>query len=300
MEFLDILLWISLFVLIAGAILPKKYGYKVAAVGWLLFGLRWGLSTPGFFFVEHNILYTVLCILSVPLTIYAAFLMIRDQRESLMVITKSVALSSIFYFPFAYFPWLGDWIISVTTSLTLTLVNAMGNNAVESIQLVMANGVQETHHIITLNGMQVDIILACTAIQSMAIFVGVVGCIKAPMDRMIKAFLVSVPVIYVLNLIRDTFVVAAFGNQWFQFFPDAISSWTGEPASWTSFFWAHDVFAETGSLIALVIISYTVISLLPETLVYLQDIFKLVQLDNIKKSLRGQKVIEVTPLQPKQ
>ena len=288
MEFLDILLWVSLFVLIAGAILPKKYGYKVAAAGWLLFGLRWGLSTPGFFFVEHNILYTVLCILSVPLTIYAAFLMIRDQRESLMVITKSVALSSIFYFPFAYFPWLGDWIIGITASITVSVLHALGENAV-------LNG-----NIITFKGQAVEIILACTAIQSMAIFVGVVGCIKASADRTFKAFLVSVPVIYLLNLVRNVFVVSAFGNQWFQLFPDTIVSWTGEPATYASFFWAHNVFAETGSLIALVAISYAVISLLPETLVYLQDIFKLVQLENIKKSLRGQKVIEVTPLQPKQ
>jgi archaeosortase A (PGF-CTERM-specific) len=299
MEFLDILLWISLFVLITGAILPKRYGYKVAAAGWVLFGLRWGLSTPEFYLVEHNILYTTLCILSVPLTLYAAFLMVKDQRESLMVITKSVALSSIFYFPFAYFPWLGDWLIGVTTSITLAAVNAIGNHAVESTQIITVNGVQETHHIITLNGIAVDIILACTAIQSMAIFVGVVGCIKAPLDRTFKAFMVSVPLIYILNIVRNTFVISSYGNQWLQISPDMIVSWTGEPASYASFFWAHNVFAEAGSLIALVIISFVVISILPETLVYLQDIFKLIRLENIKKSLRGEKVIEVTPIQQK-
>ncbi|HEY3421967.1 MAG TPA: archaeosortase A [Methanocellaceae archaeon] len=287
MEFLDILLWISLFVLIAGAILPKKYGYKVAAAGWVLFGLRWGLSTPGFYFVEHNILYTVLCVLSVPLTLYAAFLMIKDQRESLMVITKSVAISSIFYFPFAYFPWLGDWIMGVTATITVSVLRALGENAA-------LDG-----NIITFKGQAVEIILACTAIQSMAIFVGVVGCIKASADRTVKAFIISVPVIYLLNIIRNVFVISAFGNQWFQLFPDTIISWTGEPAGYTSFFWAHNVFAETGSLIALIVISYAVISLLPETLIYLQDIFKLLQIENIKKSLRGQKVIEVTPLQTK-
>jgi archaeosortase A len=288
MEFLDILLWISLFVLIAGAILPKKYGYKVAAAGWVLFGLRWGLSTPGFIFVEHNIMYTVLCILSVPLTLYAAFLMIKDQRESLMVITKSVAISSIFYFPFAYFPWLGDWIMGVTATITVSVLQALGENAVL------------TGNIITFKGQAVEIILACTAIQSMAIFVGVVGCIRASADRTIKAFIISVPVIYLLNIIRNVFVVSAYGNQWFQLFPDTIINWTGEPAAYASFFWAHNVFAETGSLIALVLISYAVISLLPETLIYLQDIFKLVRLDNIQKSLRGEKVLEVTPLQKKQ
>ena len=64
-------------------------------------------------------------------------------------------------------------------------------------------------NIVTLNGLKVEIILACTAIQSMALFVGVVGCIRAPADRLFKAFMVSVPVIYVLNVVRNTFVISS-------------------------------------------------------------------------------------------
>jgi len=284
MEYLDIMLWASLLLLAVGALLPKKYGYKVAAAGWVIFGLSWGLKTPDFYLVEHNIMYTVACALAIPATLYLAYLMARDERESLMVLTKSAAISGIFYFPFSFFPWLGGWLIQVTTAITLATVNALGQNAV-------ANG-----DIIVLNGIKVQIILACTAIQSIALFVGVVGCVKAPLDRRLKAFMVSVPVIYVLNIIRNTFVISAYGGQWFQIAPQTIVEWTGETADYASFFWAHNVLAEAGSLIALVIISYAVITFLPETLTYIQDIFNLVKLKNIKKSLRGEKIVEVTPL----
>jgi archaeosortase A (PGF-CTERM-specific) len=287
MEFLDIMLWASLLILVAGAVLPKKYGYKVAAAGWVIFGLRWGLSTPEFYLVEHNIMYTVACVIAIPATAYLAYVMVKDERESLMVLTRSAAISSIFYFPFAYFPWLSEWLIQVTTDITLLSINAIGNNATAA------------GDIITLNGHKVQIILACTAIQSMALFVGVVGCIRAPLDRLFKAFMVSVPVIYILNVVRNTFVVSAYGNQWLQIAPDMIVDWTGEAASYASFFWAHNVLAEAGSLIALVVISYAVITVLPETLTYIRDIFSLITLENIKKNLRGEKVVEVVPLQRK-
>lgn len=287
MEFLDILLWASLLIIVAGAVLPKKYGYRTAAVGWLAFGLRWGLATPDFYLVEHNLMYTVACILAIPATAYLALLMLREERESLMVLTRAAALSAIFYFPFAYLPWLGDLLIGATTAITLASVNALGNHAT-------ADG-----SIITLNGQLVEIILACTAIQSMALFIGLVGCIRAPAARLFKAFLVSVPVIYVLNIVRNTFVIAAFGNQWFQIAPDLIAGWTGEPPSYASFFWAHNVLAEAGSLVALVIISYAVISILPEALDYIRDIFSLVKAENIRKALRGEPVPVAGPLQKK-
>jgi archaeosortase A (PGF-CTERM-specific) len=296
MEFLDILLWASLLILVIGAIAPKKLGFKIAAAGWVLFGLRWGLATPDFYLVEHNIMYTVACTLAIPATLYLAYVMLKDERESLMVLTRSAAIASVFYFPFAYIPWLSDALIKVTTDITLAAVNALGQNAT---QHVMTDSQGALHHIISLKGEDVEIILACTAIQSMALFVGLVGCIKAPLDRKTKAFIVSVPVIYLLNVVRNTFVISSYGNQWLQISPQTIVEWTGELPTYASFFWAHNVLAEMGSLIALVVISYAVIMILPETLTYLRDIFSLVELKNIKKNLRGEKVVEVTPFQIK-
>jgi len=295
MEILELMLWISLAIMLVGVFLPKRYGYKVAAAGWVIFGIRWGLSTPNYYLVDHNIMYTTACILAIPATLYLALVMLKDERESLMVLTKATVISGIFYFPFAYIPWLSDAFIQFTTNITLWTVRALGENAVLDIYNGVVSGVGGTHYIILFNNMPVEIILACTAIQSMALFVGLVGCIKAPWDRKFKAFMLSVPVIYILNLVRNTFVISAYGNQWLQIIPATIADWTGEPQSYASFFFAHNVLAEAGSLIALVAISYAVIMTLPETLDYLMDIFSLVSLESIKKNLRGEKVPVIAP-----
>ena len=285
MEFLDTMLWVSVLFLVAGAVLPAKGGRYAAALGWAIFGLRWGLATPGFYFHEHNIMYTVACLLAIPATFYAACILVRYGRASLMALTRAAAICGIFYFPFAYFDGLSHWLIGVTTEITLACVNALGYPAVRT-----------AFDIISLHGHLVQIILACTAVQSMAIFVGVVFAIRVEPRRQLLAFLASVPLIYILNLVRNTFVIAAYGNQWFQIMPDQIVAWTGEPPAYASFFWAHNVLAETGSLIALVLISYAVMTLMPELLDYLMDILRLAKPENARRMLAGQEVPAV-PLQ---
>ena len=283
------MLWASLLVLFVGAILPKRQGRYAAAAGWALFGLYWGLSTPYYYLHEHNIMYTVACLLAIPVTFYGSYILIRYGRDSLMVLTRCAAIASVFYFPFQYIPELNHWLIDVTTRITLAVINALGEPAVRG-------STPDTSDIIILGGQQVQIILACTAIQSMAIFVGVVGAVRVEWKRWLAAFLVSVPVIYVLNLVRNTFVISAFGNQWLQIMPDTVAGWTGEPAAYASFFWAHNVLAETGSLIALVAISYAVMSLMPELLAYFIDILDLARPENVRKVLKGQGV-PAAPLQ---
>lgn len=202
-----------------------------------------------------------------------------------MVLTRCAAIASVFYFPFQYLPWLNQWLIETTTTITFWIITALGEPAVRNFS--PDSGVND---VIVLNGQRVQIILACTAIQSMAIFVGVVGAVRVDWKRWLTAFLISVPVIYILNLGRNLFVISAFGNQWFQIMPDTVVGWTGEPATYTSFFWAHNVMAETGSLIALVVISYAVMTLMPELLSYLMDILDLIKVENIRKMLKGKEV----------
>ncbi len=287
----DAMLWASLLILIVGVILPKRHGRYLAAAGWVIFGLYWGLSTPHYYLEEHNIMYTVACILAIPATLYAAYVLARYGRESLMVVTRCAAIATVFYFPFQYLPWLNQWLIETTTAITFAILSALGQPVVR--MLSPDTGIND---VIALNGQYVQIILACTAIQSMAIFVGVVGAVRVETRRWLAAFLVSVPVIYLLNLVRNTFVISSFGNQWFQIMPDTVVGWTGEPVTYTSFFWAHNVLAETGSLIALVVISYAVMKMMPELLSYLMDIVDLVKVENIKKMLKGQEV-PAKPLQ---
>jgi archaeosortase A (PGF-CTERM-specific) len=287
------MLWVSLLALVAGSVLPKQWGRYVAAAGWVVFGVYWGLSTPNFYFNENNIMYTVACLIAIPATCYAAYILVRYGRESLMVLTRAAAIASVFYFPFDIIPSLNQWLIETTTTIVFAIVTALGEPAVREYSPAAFGGLYD---IINLHGNQVQIILACTAIQSIAIFVGVVSSVRVEWKRWLTAFAITVPVIYLLNLVRDVFVILAFGNQWFQIMTETIMGWTGKTADYASFFWAHNVLAETGSLIALVVISYAVMTLMPELLTYLMDIVNLIKPENIKKMLRGQEV-PAAPLQ---
>ncbi len=115
---------------------------------------------------------------------------------------------------------------------------------------------------IELNKYTVQIILACTAIESIAIFMGLIFCVRASAKRTMIAFIASIPVIYMLNLIRNVFVIVAYGYQWF-----------GED----SFQIAHHQIAKIGSLIALFVIAYVVMWALPELLDALERLDKLLR-----------------------
>lgn len=56
---------------------------------------------------------------------------------------------------------------------------------------------------ISLNGSRVEIILACTAIESIALFAGVILSVHAPLGRRMVALAASTFSIYILNILRN-------------------------------------------------------------------------------------------------
>ncbi len=185
----------------------------------------------------------------------------KDRRvmDILFMVTKVALISAVLYFPFAVLPAPGDAIISCTARLTTILVNLSGS----SVYLVPPSYIYTTSSAFRAAYNPIEIVLACTAIQSMVLFAGLIFSVDAQLSRKIKAFMVSVPVIYGLNLIRNTFVCVAYYGQWF-----------GSPA--TSFMVAHGEIARVGVLISLIIIAYMVFTILPEALDLVEDSVRLI------------------------
>ncbi|MDI9646586.1 MAG: archaeosortase A [Archaeoglobales archaeon] len=156
--------------------------------------------------------------------------------------TLSIAIYSIFAFTN-----LGEKLIEITALFTVFVGNLVGFPMIYE------------GFVVTLNGRAVEIILACTAIESIALFAGATLGVDAPKNRRLKAFFLSVPTIYILNIFRNVFVIASFGYSWF-----------GEK----SFYIAHNVVAKIFSTIALVAIAYAVFTLLPELLELVENMYK--------------------------
>jgi archaeosortase A (PGF-CTERM-specific) len=152
-------------------------------------------------------------------------------------VTAFSALAALVYFPFAFNDYLNKIIIEIVAEQTVLLANFFGFSMSRIGDVVALN-----HH-------RVQIILACTGIESMALFTGATLGIKADGRRKLEAFILSVPVIYILNLLRNVFVIASYAYMWF-----------GE----NSFYIAHHIISKILATLALVLISLAVFRILPE------------------------------------
>lgn len=262
---IESILWLAVGLMVASSVIPRTSRVRklVGGIGWGVFSIHWSYQPLHYLKIMDyaNVLLTIVVTLFCLLVAYIMFLeyrkgplKIRNNREVLhskfsaqdeadslditSMLTSASALGALVYFPFANFAFLNTWIIGGVTSQVLWILHYF------EIPAYM-----KAWNMISLNGYTVEIILACTAIESIALFMGLIGSVRAPLNRLAMAFVVSVPVIYILNLIRDIFVVVAYGEQWF---------------GADSFIIAHNYIAKAGSGIALFVISYAVLRILPE------------------------------------
>ncbi len=261
---IESLLWLAVGLMVTSSVIPRTLRVRklVGGIGWGVFSIHWSYQPLHYLKIMDyaNVLLTIVVALFCLLVAYIMLLeyrkgpiKIRNNREVLhstsaqgeadsldvtSMLTSASALGALVYFPFANIDSLNTWIIGGVTSQVFWV-----------LQYFDVPAYMKAWNMITLNGYTVEIILACTAIESIALFMGLIGAVRAPLSRLAMAFIVSVPVIYILNLIRDIFVVVAYGEQWF---------------GADSFIIAHNYIAKAGSGIALFIISYVVLQILPE------------------------------------
>ncbi|MGB3907135.1 MAG: archaeosortase A [Methanomethylovorans sp.] len=247
---MPVILWISISLMLLSVILSVKNRYKrlIGASGWAIFSIHW-IQQPlhygaidDYVNVALTIMMSLFCLL-IAHTMYVQYtnryMPAKGEIDITYMATNAIAIGSMFYFPFAEIPVLKEWLIGTVTSNVMWTLGMLGIAA------------QRTGNMITYNGHTVEIILGCTAIESIALFIGLIASVSAPMKKLLSAFMVSVPIIYILNILRDVFVVVAYGEMWFG--PN-------------SFEIAHHMIAKAGSGIALFVIAYIVMRILPEIL----------------------------------
>jgi archaeosortase A (PGF-CTERM-specific) len=113
----------------------------------------------------------------------------------------------------------------------------------------------------------------------MSIFAGLVLATAAPLGRKLRALAVSIPVIWVLNILRNVFIAITFGQQRLQVFPGVISSVFGlDPSQQAkvSYYVGDRIIAQSLSVVALVAITYLVVRELPEVLTVVEDLLYVV------------------------
>ena len=237
-------LFLGLILLGVGFVLnqEKNIGRLLKISGWLSFSFYWALQPAHLYLPSSDIFNGAVGIIGVYVLIYVAYhewLSIKrnEHVSCLNWIAGGTFLAGIIYFLIdsSLFPILKDVLIEIVAANSTDLMNILGLSA------------QRDGHYIIYEGTSIRIIFACTAIQSMVLFIGMIGALAhVKLKRKIIAFAVTVIPIYFLNLIRNASVIFLVGS------------------NLTSFEMAHNVIAKAGSLLALIILLFIVFRILPE------------------------------------
>ncbi|MCK4747243.1 MAG: hypothetical protein KAT15_09415, partial [Bacteroidales bacterium] len=274
----------------------------ITMAGWLLFGLFWLLQIPHY--LDHGEpVNAVYCVLGFPLFMFLMYhehLSIQwgDDPASLPFMAGTVGMSAGMYFLIDTFPQVAALFVWLTAMETAGFLSMFGYEAT-------AGGVfdEDFVRVPVFHGEQrgISIILACTAIQSIVIFIAAIWTtrvdrdpisktisihppptlrsfwqfrvqpilwnyasirlpwfrdlgvtkekqhsIKLVLTRKWKAFLITVPTILILNIVRTAGVIYLVYEGHFEF--DI----------------AHSYLSRWGSMLVLIILAYLMFDILPE------------------------------------
>ena len=260
---MTVILWISLGLLVIASILPKSINSRFifGGSGWIFLSIYWSMQLERYI----ELIDYVNIILIIAATVASLFIahitfQAKDNNkngyEVFISLSRAASVGGLIYFLFAEIGFLNTWIISTVTGQGIWLIERLGFPVV-----------QVAWNELAVNGMVIEIILACTAIESIALFSGIISSAKgATTLRRLQAFMISVPVIYILNIIRVSFTASAYGFSWF-----------GTPEE--SFHISEHIITKAGSLLALLLISYIVLKTLPEVSDMIDGVVKMMKME---------------------
>ncbi len=237
-------------------LIPNRYRQYAAIVGWTGMVLYLFAEVP-YYLSINNFLYPLLAILSVPFLFITGQLLLKSEIR-VMQLSTAAAVAFLIYSPFEFIPALGDWLISVVVEQVFYVLNSLHYNT-----LLVAWDMFQRY------GFRIQIILACTGIQGIAIMLGVACAVPSDWRQKLYSFLLVVPTIYLLNIVRNAAVIIAYSEQWFPYLPEIAGN--GE-IGYESFFWAHNVIAEGLALVLLIGIAYGLFRINPGLAEFARDL----------------------------
>ena len=256
-------------------------GRALAAATWALFGLFWLSTVPYFAFEHQSYVESILALVGVPACAYVGYLL-YDGRASLFTLTRAVAIMLFIYLPFETIPAFTVAGMAVPEPRRI-LIEIVANQTGALIELLgyaperVANyeGFDAAFLWTLPDGatIRINVVLACTGLGSMAIFGGLVAAVDGPLDRKLRALAVSLPLIYVLNILRTTFITVVAGNQYMHWQPELVLAMFGATNPYrVSFLVSDRILSQLLAVVALIGITYLVARQLPELVVVLEDV----------------------------
>ena len=219
----------------------EEISNKIKIIGWMIFVIYWSTQPAKLYISEGgDVFNAAVCIIGVYILSYLAYqewLSLRrvEKIGCLNWIAGASAIAGIIYFGVER-TVLAPWLVEETARESTFVINLLiGHAEVEGTNIFLDGKYAVT------------IIFACTAIQAMVIFIGMIGALpKVDVKRKIYGFLITLVPIYFLNLLRNAMVVFLVGREI------------------TDFNIAHNLLSKTGALVTLIVLLVIVIKIIPE------------------------------------
>jgi len=243
---IQIPMFLSLVILGIGFFIKSQISNKIKILGWLIFAFYWSTQPTALYLSgDGDIFNAVVCIIGVYVLSYIAYHeWLSSKREEniscLNWIAGATCIAGLIYFGIERTPiefWLRQ-VVAAHSGWFLKVVT--GGN-------VIIGGDDNLN--IFYNKSNVYLIFACTAVQAMVIFVGmIIPLPNVDIKRKIYGLMVTIIPVYILNFMRNALVSFLVGNEI------------------TDFNMAHNIIAKIGALITLVVLLFTLIKIIPEVL----------------------------------
>jgi len=235
----------------------KTLGKQLKILGWLAFTFFWSTQPATLYISEGgDIFNAVLCIMGVYVLSYVAYhewlsIKLKEEISCLNWIAGAACIAGIIYYGVE------------RTPLELMLRQVVAQHSGWFLgwvtgESVIVGGANNLH--IYYKASTIYLIFACTAVQAMVIFVGmIIPLQKVEIKRKLIGLAITVIPVYILNLLRNAMITYLVGN------------------NITDFNIAHNVLSKIGALITLIILLLIVIKIIPEVLdniISLTDLYK--------------------------
>jgi len=208
----------------------KSDGIRLAQFGWIMVGLTF-FNDASKYLAHDDAVLTVFCTAALPMGIGMAMWEGRvddsPTKNSLLWARGAVAYAGGPYLLVAHVPWLNVlaiWFVASQAAMFLrfsgsgdvvlgeTTVNTVNGevawDAWEGNRWFMGEFVGEYPFQTELllgdgTAIGINFVLACTALQSMVIFIGAIAVLDIDWKRRCRALILTIPVIHILNLFRN-------------------------------------------------------------------------------------------------
>jgi archaeosortase A (PGF-CTERM-specific) len=287
--------WLTLAVFllaVAAEYVDRESARRLFVVAWVLFAVFWLSLLHPYLAVDHSFVKGIGAMVAAPLSVLVAK-EFYEGRDSLFTLSRAIAFMGLIYAPFVMITPVREQLVLIVTDQTAWAMSLLGvdppvvtelselshlpgigpedeisgkENAFENSFVFLGEDYRVTY----------SIIIACTGIGSMAVMGGLVTAVRAPLSRKLQALAIALPIIYVLNLVRNVFIAINYGEQRMHLFPDLTMAVFGvDNTLRVSYLWADRILAQVGSVVAMVLILWLIVRVLPEVMQPVEEVLYL-------------------------